>query len=69
MMVINTLSRILGRKGMIQNFLLLGSKNDMREDDEMTRGCASTNMERYFFIDERDKNVIYNRKRLRSLKV
>lgn len=41
----------------------------MREDDEMTRGCASTNMERYYFIDERDKNFIYNRKRYRAIKV
>ena len=40
----------------------------MREDDEMTRGCASTNMERYYFIDERDKNFIYNRKRYRAVK-
>lgn len=41
----------------------------MREDDEMTGNCVCTNMERYYEIDERDKNFIYNKKRYRAIKV
>ncbi len=40
----------------------------MREDDEITGSCACTNMERYYEMDERDKNIIFNRKRYRAIK-
>jgi len=41
----------------------------MRDDDEMTGSCVCTNMERYYEMDERDKNHIYNKKRYRAVKV
>jgi hypothetical protein len=64
-----SLSRILGRQGLIRNYDLSRIKNDMREDDEMTGSCVCTNMERYYEMDERDKNLIYNKKRYRAIKV
>jgi hypothetical protein len=64
-----SLSRILGRQGLIRNYDLSRIKNDMRDDDEMTGSCVCTNMERYYEMDERDKNHIYNKKRYRAVKV
>jgi hypothetical protein len=64
-----TLSRILGRQGLIINFNLSRIKNNMREDDEFTGGSVCTNMERYYNIDERAAQVIYNKKRYRALKL
>jgi hypothetical protein len=64
-----SLSRILGRQGLIRNYDLSRIKNDMREDDEMTGSCVCTNIERYYEMDERDKNLIYNKKRYRAIKV
>jgi hypothetical protein len=63
-----SLSRILGRQGLIRNYDLSKTKNYMREDDEITGSCACTNMERYYEMDERDKNIIFNRKRYRAIK-
>jgi hypothetical protein len=63
-----SLSRILGRQGLIRNYDLSRIKNDMRDDDEMTGNCVCTNMERYYEMDERDKNLIYNKKRYRAIK-
>jgi hypothetical protein len=64
-----TLSRILGRQGLIRNYNLSKIKNNLRDDDEFTGGSVCTNMERYYNIDERDKNVVYNKKRYRALKL
>ena len=64
-----TLSRILGRQGLIRNYNLSKIKNYLREDDEFTGGCVCTNMDRYYYMDERDKTIIFNRKRYRELKV
>jgi hypothetical protein len=64
-----TISRILGRQGLIRNFNLSKIKNDLREDDEVTGGCICTNIERYYNIDERASHIIYNKKRYRALKV
>ena len=63
-----SLSRILGRQGLIKNYNLSKIKNYLREDDEMTGGCICTNFDRYYEMDERDKNLIYNKKRYRALK-
>ena len=41
----------------------------MREDDGFTGNCVCTNMERYYNIDERAAQVIYNKKRYRALKL
>ena len=41
----------------------------MREDDDFTGNCVCTNMERYYEMDERDKNLFYNKKRYRAVKV
>jgi hypothetical protein len=64
-----TISRILGRQGLIKNFNLSKIKNNLREEDEFTSGCVCTNMERYYNIDERAAQLIYNKKRYRYLKV
>ena len=64
-----TLSRILGRQGLIKNYNLSKIKNNLRDDDEFTGGSVCTNMERYYNIDERDKNKIIDKKRYRYLKV
>ena len=63
-----SLSRILGRQGLIKNYNLSKIKNYLREDDEMTGGCICTNFDRYYEMDERDKTHIYNKKRYRALK-
>jgi hypothetical protein len=64
-----SISRLLGRQGMIKNYLISKAKNRMREDDEFTGGCVTTNDDRYYYIDEREKSFIYNRRRFRELKV
>ena len=64
-----SLSRMLGRKGMIKNNFLSRTKNYMRDDDEMTGSCVCTNMERYYELDERQYTILSNRRRLRELKV
>lgn len=64
-----SISRILGRQGMIKNFLTSRTKNNMRDDDEFTGGCVCSNMDRYYNMDERDKNICYNKKRYRAIKV
>jgi len=64
-----TLSRILGRQGLIKNFNLSRIKNKLREEDEFTSGSVCTNMERYYNIDERDQNKIIDKRRYRYLKV
>jgi hypothetical protein len=64
-----SLSRILGRQGLIKNYNLSKTKNNMRDDDEFTGGCVCTNIERFYHMDERDKNVIFSKKRYRELKV
>ena len=64
-----SLSRILGRQGLIRNYDLSKTKNNLREDDDFTGNCVCTNMERYYEMDERDKNLIYNKKRYRAIKV
>ena len=63
-----SLSRILGRQGMIKNHLISRAKNYMREDDEFTGSCVTTNGDRYYELDERTASVIYNRKRYRELR-
>ncbi len=63
-----SISRILGRQGLIKNHNLSKIKNDLREEDVITSGCASTNSERYYYIDEREKNKITNKKRNKFLK-
>lgn len=64
-----SLSKLLGRQGMIKNTFLLRTKNYLRDDDEFTGGCICTNYERYYNMDERDKTLIFNKKRYRALKV
>ena len=63
-----SLSRILGRQGLIRNYDLSKTKNHTREDDDFTGNCVCTNMERYYEMDERDKNLVYNKKRYRAIK-
>lgn len=64
-----SITRLLGRKGMIKNNFLSRTKNYIREDDEMTGSCVCTNMERYYSLDERSYTIFSNRKRYRELKV
>jgi hypothetical protein len=64
-----SLSRILGRQGLIRNYNLSKIKNNMRDDDEFTGNCVCTNMERYYNIDERAAQQIFNKKRYRAIKV
>lgn len=64
-----SLSRLLGRQGLIKNYLLSKTKNYLREDDEFTGSCVTTNDERYYNIDERSNSVLTNRKRYTVLKV
>ena len=64
-----SLSRILGRQGLIRNYNLSRIKNNLREDDDITGNCVCTNMERYYNIDERAAQLIYNKKRYRALKL
>ena len=63
-----SLSRILGRQGLIRNYNLSKIKNELREDDEFTGGCICTNIERFYYMDERDSKIIYNIKRYRAIK-
>lgn len=63
-----TISKILGRQGLIKSYLKLKTKNIMREDDDYTGGCITINTERYYYIDERTASVIYNKRRYRELK-
>lgn len=63
-----TISRILGRQGLIRNFNLSRIKNNLREDDEFTGNPMCTNMERYYNIDERETKVTQNKRRYRYLK-
>ena len=64
-----SLSRLLGRQGLIKNTFLSRIKNYMREDDEFTGGCVCTNMERYYNMDERQSKILINRIRYREIKV
>jgi hypothetical protein len=64
-----SLSRILGRQGLIKNFNLSKVKNNMRDDDDLTGGCVCSNIERFYYMDERDSKIIYNVRRYRAIKV
>ena len=63
-----SLSRLLGRQGLIKNYNLSRVKNNMRDDDEMTGGCVCTNYDRYYEMDERNNKIINNIKRYRAIK-
>ena len=67
-MKIFSLSRLLGRQGMIKNYLISKAKNKMREDDEFSNSCVTTNDDRYYGLDERSNLVLSNRKRYREIK-
>jgi hypothetical protein len=58
-----TISRILGRQGIIKNNLRPKIKNFIREDDEFTGSCVTTNGERYYELDERSNSVLVYRRR------
>lgn len=64
-----TISRILGRQGIIKNNLRPKIKNFIREDDEFTGSCVTTNGERYYELDERSNSVLVYRRRYTILKV
>ena len=64
-----SISRILGRQGLIKNFDLSKTKNNVRDDDDFTGNCVCTNMERYYNIHERESNKIIDKRRYRYLKV
>ena len=64
-----TISRILGRQGIIKNHLRPKIKNFMREDDEFTGSCVTTNDDRYYNTDERSNSVLVYRRRYTILKV
>ena len=64
-----SLSRILGRQGIIKNYLLSKIKNNLREEDDYTGSCVTTNGERYYELDERTVSRIYNKRRYRELKI
>ena len=64
-----SLSKLLGRQGMIKNTFLLRTKNYLRDDDEFTGGCVCTDMERYYNMDDRDNKILINRTRYREIKV
>ena len=63
-----SLSRLLGRQGMIKNYLISKTKNKMREDDEFSNSCVTTNDDRYYGLDERSTLSISNKKRYRGIK-
>ena len=63
-----TLSRILGRQGLIKNYNLSKIKNNLREEDEFTGSCVITNEDRYYGLDERSNLILSNRKRYREIK-
>ena len=67
-MKIFSLSRLLGRQGMIKNYLISITKNKMREDDEFSSSCVTTNDDRYNGLDERSNLVLSNRKRYREIR-
>ena len=67
-MKIFSLSRLLGRQGMIKNNLISKAKNKMREDDDFTNSCVTTNDDRYYGLDERSNLVLSNRKRYREIR-
>ncbi len=64
-----TISRILGRQGIIKNNLRSKIKNYLREDDEFTGSCVTTNDDRYYNIDERTKSVLTFRRRYSISKI
>ena len=64
-----TISRILGRQGMIKNYLISKTKNKMREDDEFTGSCVTTNDDRYYNLDERSNSVLIHRRRYSISKI
>lgn len=64
-----SLSRLLGRQGLIKNTFLSRTKNYLREDDEFTGGCVCSNYERYYNMDERQSKILINRIRYREIKV
>ncbi len=63
-----SLSRLLGRQGMIKNNLISKAKNYMREDDDFTNSCVTTNDDRYFNLDDRSSSILIYRKRYREIK-
>ncbi len=63
-----SLSRLLGRQGMIKNYLISKTKNKMREDDEFSNSCVTTNDDRYYNLDERSILVLSNKRRYRGIK-
>lgn len=64
-----TLSRILGRQGITKNNLRPKSKNYLREDDDFTGSCVTTNDDRYYYLDERTNSVLIYRKRYSISKI
>ena len=64
-----TISRILGRQGLIRNYNLSRIKNNLREEDDYTGSCVTTNGERYYELDERTVSRIYNKRRYRAVKI
>ncbi len=63
-----SLSRLLGRQGMIKNYLISKTKNYMREEDDFSNSCVTTNDDRYYGLDDRSNLVLSNKKRYRELK-
>ena len=63
-----SLSRILGRQGIIKNYLLSKTKNSLREESDFSNSCVTTNDDRYYNLDERSILVLSNRKRYRGIK-
>ena len=64
-----SLSRILGRQGMIKNYLISKTKNSMREEDDFTNSCVTTNDDRYYYLNERSILALSNKRRYRGIKV
>jgi hypothetical protein len=64
-----TISRILGRQGLIKNYNLSKIKNYLREDDEFTGSCVTTNDDRYYNLDERSNSVLIHRRRYSISKI
>lgn len=67
-MKVFSLSRLLGRQGMIKNYLISKTKNSLREEDEFSNSCVTTNDDRYYGLDERSTLVLSNRKRYREIR-
>ena len=53
---------------MIKNNLISKAKNKMREDDDFSSSCVTTNDDRYYGLDERSILAISNKKRYRGIK-